>query len=178
MYSLSHLIRGLIVNGALRANIKKRKKNQMKKKSDPRHKKRIEVVKALFEKIFRPDSKSIKNPVAAQVAAKEKQIDTLITKYAPTWPINQIAPIDLAILRLAIWELLFKKPKDPYKVTIDEAVEIAKQYGTKTSGSFINGVLGSIVKSKVKVKSPRPRQATRPRPDEVGKRGGQSQKSN
>ena len=57
-------------------------------------------------------------------------------------------PTELAALRLAIWELIFKKQKEPYKVIIDEAVEIAKEYGSETSGSFVNGVLGSIVKAK------------------------------
>ncbi|OGD83202.1 transcription antitermination factor NusB [Candidatus Curtissbacteria bacterium RBG_13_40_7] len=118
----------------------------MKKRSDPRHQKRIEIVKALFEQIFNKDQKIVKNQNAAQIINYEKEINALIAKYAPTWPINQIAPMDLAILKLGIWELLFKEPKDPYKVVIDEAVEIAKQYGTETSGSFINGVLGSIVK--------------------------------
>ena len=74
----------------------------------------------------------------------------MIAQNAPAWPIEQINPVDLATLRLAIYELLYKKKKEPYKVIIDEAVEIAKDYGTETSGSFINGVLGAIVKSKLK----------------------------
>lgn len=72
----------------------------------------------------------------------------LISKNAPVWPIAQIAPIDLATLRLSIWELLYKKNKEPYKVVVDEAIEIAKEYGSESSPKFINGVLGSIIKSK------------------------------
>ncbi|OGD88683.1 transcription antitermination factor NusB [Candidatus Curtissbacteria bacterium RIFCSPLOWO2_02_41_11] len=120
----------------------------MKRKSDPRHKMRVQTVKALFEKNFRSNLKIAKTSMVAKIITKQKAIDKLITQHAPTWPLNQIAPIDLATLRLAIFELLFKKNKEPYKVVIDEAVEIAKQYGSEASGSFVNGVLGSIVKSK------------------------------
>ena len=77
---------------------------------------------------------------------------SLLKKYAPSWPIDQIATMDLAILRLSIWELAFKDKKEPYKVVVDEAVEIAKEYGTGTSGGFINGVLGTIIKTYPKLK--------------------------
>lgn len=79
--------------------------------------------------------------------ANLKGIDREITKNATAWPLSQIAPMDLAILRLAIYELLYKDKKEPYKVIIDEAVEIAKEYGNQSSASFVNGVLGTVVKS-------------------------------
>src|SRR3989338_4970157 len=123
----------------------------MKKRSDTRHKLRVQIVKTLFEKSFRPKLKIEKDSVTAQIVAKQKEIDGLIKKNAPVWPLAQITPIDLATLRLAIWELLFNKKREPYKVIIDEAVEIAKQYSSETSGSFVNGVLGSILKSKFKM---------------------------
>src|SRR4030042_2411736 len=119
----------------------------MKRKSDPRHKNRQKTVKKLFEQSFRKDVEIKNGSDAEQVLKKQKDIDKLIKKYAPSWPLTQIAPVDLATLRMAIWELMFKKKKEPYKVIVDEAVEIAKEYGTETSGSFINGVLGSIIKS-------------------------------
>jgi len=72
------------------------------------------------------------------------EIDEIISKFAPKWPIDKINHLDLAVLRCAIWELKFH-PKTPPKVVIDEAVEIAKEYGTDTSGSFVNGVLGGII---------------------------------
>ena len=122
----------------------------MKTKNDPRHLERTKAVKSLFAKGFRNGMKIQKATLAGQVSQKQKAIDKLITKNAPAWPIDQINPLDLATLRLAIYELLFKKKKEPYKVVIDEAVEIAKDYGTETSSSFVNGVLGSIVKSKLK----------------------------
>lgn len=122
----------------------------MKTKSDPRHIARVTAVKKLFEKRFRPKLEVKKHTLAAKILEKQKDIDKEIKKNAPAWPLEQIAPIDLAILRLAIYELLFKEEKEPYKVIIDEAVEIAKEYGSESSRSFVNGVLGAIVKSKVK----------------------------
>lgn len=135
--------------------LQRRGKNQhqeqkMKKRSDPRHKIRVQTFKTLFEKNFRPELKIEKSSTASQIITKQKEIDSLIKKNAPVWPLQQITPIDLTTLRLAIWELLFNRKKEPYKVIIDEAVEIAKQYGSETSGSFVNGVLGSIVKSELK----------------------------
>lgn len=120
----------------------------MKKRTDPRHLERTRAVKILFEKSFNKGLKLDSDSLAEKVFKKQKAIDKLITKSAPAWPIEQIAQMDLAALRLAIWELLYKDKKEPYKVIIDEAVEIAKQYGNQSSGSFVNGVLGTIVKSK------------------------------
>lgn len=126
----------------------------MKRKTDPRHQERINTVKVLFEKEFRRENYKLeKNSLADQILKKQKVIDVLIAKNAPAWPISQIAPIDLATLRLAIWELLYKKSKEPYKAVIDEAVEIAKQYGSQSSASFVNGVLGSLVKSQPLIKN-------------------------
>jgi len=71
-------------------------------------------------------------------------IDEIIKKYASTFPIEQIAPIDKNVLRLAIFEILFDN-KVPVKAAINEAIELAKSFGSNTSAKFINGVLGSIV---------------------------------
>lgn len=117
----------------------------MKTKSDPRHKARIIAVKNLFEASFRPKA-AVESQLAIETLKKRTKIDNLLKKYAPAWPINQIAPVNLAILRLAIFELMFKTKKEPYKVVVDEAVEIAKEYGNQSSASFINGVLGVIIK--------------------------------
>ncbi len=72
-------------------------------------------------------------------------IDKEITSSAPEWPLERINKIDLAILRLAVYELLIQK-KEPPKVIIDEAVELAKEFGSENSAAFINGVLGNILK--------------------------------
>ena len=73
-------------------------------------------------------------------------IDPIIAQCAPEWPLDKLNPVDLAILRLAGYELLIDKSA-PYKVIIDEAVEIAKEFGGEKSGPFINGALGNLVKS-------------------------------
>lgn len=124
----------------------------MKRKADPRHKQRVATVKKFFEQSFRKNIDFDKDSEAEKISANQKKIDAIIQKFAPSWPIEQIAPVDLAILRLSIWELMFKEKKEPYKVVVDEAVEIAKEYGTETSGGFINGVLGAIIKTYPKLK--------------------------
>ncbi|EKD79929.1 MAG: transcription antitermination protein NusB [uncultured bacterium] len=102
----------------------------MKTSSDPRHKKRILQVQAQFSQSFHP---GFTTPV-----------DPTISLAAPEWPLSKINKIDLAILRVATDELLHSDT--PPKVVIDEAVEIAKTYGTESSASFVNGVLGTILK--------------------------------
>lgn len=76
-----------------------------------------------------------------------KEIDKIIEKAAPEWPLEQIAPIDRNVLRIGLYELLFANPEEvPPKVAINEAIEIAKKYGGPNSGKFINGVMGTIYK--------------------------------
>ena len=70
-------------------------------------------------------------------------IDGKIHKFAPAWPVEQIAMVDRNILRLAIFEILFDN-KVPVKVAVSEAVELAKLFGSENSAKFINGVLGSV----------------------------------
>lgn len=72
-------------------------------------------------------------------------LDQKIQQAAPEWPIDKIAKIDLAILRLATYELIVER-KEPPKVVIDEAVELAKAFGNENSPKFVNGVLGTILK--------------------------------
>ena len=79
------------------------------------------------------------------VAKHEKEIDDIIEKAAPEWPIPQIAPVDRNVLRIGLFELLFGDRKEvPPKVAINEAIEIAKTFGGDSSGRFVNGVLGTI----------------------------------
>jgi N utilization substance protein B len=70
-------------------------------------------------------------------------IDRNIHRFAPAWPVEQIAMVDRNILRLAIFEILFDN-KVPVKVAVNEAVELAKTFGSENSAKFINGVLGSV----------------------------------
>ena len=80
------------------------------------------------------------------VGTHQVELDTLIGRYAPEWPVEQIALIDRNILRLAIFEILLRNDT-PVKVAINEAVELAKEFGSDSSGRFVNGVLGSLVAS-------------------------------
>lgn len=95
----------------------------------------------LFAASFRtkPDF-SVKN-----IWEKLDVIDPLIAKAAPEWPLDRINPTDLAILRLAIWELVIDKTT-PLRVIIDESIELAKEFGSDNSPAFVNGVLGSLTK--------------------------------
>lgn len=79
------------------------------------------------------------------------QIDGIISKAAPEWPIDQIAIIDRNVLRIGLYELLYADKKEvPPKVAINEAIEVAKSYGGINSPKFINGVLGTVYRELVK----------------------------
>jgi len=78
------------------------------------------------------------------VSTEREELDRLIGRYAPEWPVDQIAIIDRNVLRISIYEILMCDDT-PTKVAINEAVELAKQYGSDSSGRFVNGVLGSLV---------------------------------
>lgn len=81
------------------------------------------------------------------IMEKMPEIDQMITKYAPEWPIEQITIVDRNVLRVGIYELLFgDRAQVPPKVAINEAIELAKNFGGESSGKFINGVLGTIYK--------------------------------
>jgi N utilization substance protein B len=73
----------------------------------------------------------------------QEQIDAIIEKYSKRWKINRISKVDLAILRVAIYEIM-KIDDIPVSVSINEAVELAKKYGNDESGSYVNGILGRI----------------------------------
>jgi ADP-ribose pyrophosphatase YjhB (NUDIX family) len=81
------------------------------------------------------------------VLAKQSDLDKVIEKAAPDWPIDKISVVDRNILRLGLYELLFAdREQVPAKVAINEAIELAKTFGGENSGKFINGVLGSVYK--------------------------------
>jgi len=94
------------------------------------------------------------------VISKRPELDQVIEKAAPEWPIDRISPVDRNILRLGLFELLFADRKEvPAKVAINEAIELAKQFGGENSSRFVNGVLGAVYK-----------EIGEPGKDEVGKR--------
>jgi N utilization substance protein B len=71
-------------------------------------------------------------------------LDQVIAQYAPEWPLEQIAAIDRNIMRLACWEFASPNGDTPIKVAINEAVELAKRFGSESAPRFVNGVLGSL----------------------------------
>ncbi len=81
------------------------------------------------------------------VLAKKADVDLVIEKAAPEWPLDRIAPVDRNILRIGLYELLFAdRTQVPAKVAINEAIELAKTFGGDSSGRFVNGVLGAVYK--------------------------------
>ena len=81
------------------------------------------------------------------VVANLKEINEIIARAAPQWPISQISIVDRNVLRIGIYELLYEdKAAVPPKVAINEAIELAKAFGGENSGKFINGVLGTVYK--------------------------------
>lgn len=113
----------------------------MKNPLDPRHKNRQKIVEDLFKKGFHNQPIGDTSKI---IFSKLDVIDRGIKNAAPEFPIEKINKVDLAILRLAVYELLVEK-KEPAKVIIDEAVELAKEYGGETSPAFVNGALGNII---------------------------------
>lgn len=95
------------------------------------------------------DDKAFVESLVNGVLAAQSSIDAQITPIAPDWPIEQIARIDRNILRIGIYELLHKADVVPPKVAINEAVELAKAFGSDNSSKFVNGVLGTAFRTLV-----------------------------
>src|SRR3972149_2150935 len=78
-------------------------------------------------------------------------LDLMIAKYAPEWPLDQVAAIDRNILRMAFWEFAVQR-ETPLKVAINEAVELAKQFGSDSAPRFVNGVLGALAEREQEIR--------------------------
>jgi transcription antitermination protein NusB len=115
----------------------------MKTSQDPRHKKRQRLVQELFSMAFHEQPLSHD---AQKIWEKKDFLDTKIQEVAPDFPVQKINRVDLAILRMAAYELLIGKQAPP-TVIIDEAVELAKEFAGESSPPFINGVLGHLLAS-------------------------------
>ena len=94
------------------------------------------------------NDKILTDTIVNGVKSHNDEIDNIISDCAPEWPVDKISKIDLVILRIAVFELLYNK-EIPEKVAIDEAVELAKEFGNDTSSKFVNGVLGTVVDKKL-----------------------------
>jgi N utilization substance protein B len=97
-----------------------------------------------------PEAKRYSEVLVRGVVSSRKEIDGLIEKYSENWALERMLLVDRNILRIAAYELLYC-PDIPYKVAIDEAVELAKKYGSEDSGAFINGILDRVAKALAKV---------------------------
>ena len=91
--------------------------------------------------------KAFVKKLAYGVEKKHKKLDEMIQPIAPEWPLAQIARIDLSILRMALYELTEMSDVTPPKVVINEAVELAKAFGSDNSSRFVNGVLGTAYRN-------------------------------
>ena len=91
------------------------------------------------------DDKGFIQRLVDGVLRQRQEIDDLITKYAPEWPLEQITMVDRNVLRIGIYEMRYDDDI-PEKVAINEAIELAKTFGGESSGKFVNGVLGTIYK--------------------------------
>lgn len=92
-----------------------------------------------------PEGLSFLRWLLTGVLANQSDLDALIARYAPEWPVDKLAAIDRNILRLALFELVSPESDAPAKVVINEAVELAKTFGSDSSSRFINGVLGTAL---------------------------------
>ena len=98
----------------------------------------------LEESPIPPEGEKFCRELLYGVLQNQRALDALIQRFAPEWPIEQMAPVDRNILRLAAYEIIFDKGTPP-KVAINEAVELAKIFGSDSSPRFVNGVLGTIL---------------------------------
>lgn len=120
-----------------------------KQSSDPRHLRRAAVMQQVFALSFYRDPAQQQkyqqeHPELLPIAEQLVEIDGTIQQFAPERPISQINKVDLAILRTIMFE--WKTGQTPKKVLIDEAVELAKEFGTESSPRFVNGVLAQLLK--------------------------------
>lgn len=117
-------------------------------------------IKAITERNLKQYSKAIGDvdfvhDSTKEVVKRQAEIDAILSPAAPEWPVEQIARIDRAVLRLAIYELVIKQEVPP-KVIINEAVELAKSFGGENSSKFVNGVLGTVYREHFKETAEQP----------------------
>ena len=114
--------------------------------------KKKDSLKEILERNTKEFAAGLEDPsfiyqLADGVTEHLKEIDKIIEKAAPQWPLEQIAVVDRNVLRVGLYELLFGNREEvPPKVAINEAIELAKKFGGDTSGKFVNGVLGAVYK--------------------------------
>ncbi len=108
-----------------------------------RHESEGVITRLSGENKLTEDNSMFVRELVVGVISHKKAIDERIREFAPSWPVDQISVVDRNILRLAIFEILLDN-KVPVRAAINEAVELAKDFGSDSSSRFVNGVLGSI----------------------------------
>ncbi len=104
---------------------------------------REEDVLARYGEDLSPEAREFMSRMVHGALESEEEVDSMLEEAAPEWPISELAVIDRNILRLSLWELLIWG-ETPVKVAINEAVELAKKYGSDSAPRFVNGVLGTL----------------------------------
>ncbi len=111
-----------------------------------------DILSNRFTRLKMDDSlKEFISQIVSGVIKYKTNLDEFIADFAPEWPLDQVAVIDRNLLRIALWEIAVSQ-KTPVKVAINEAVELAKHYGSEGSPRFINGVLGGFIDNLKEIK--------------------------
>jgi len=122
----------------------------MKTITDPRHLRRIRILQALYSQQFTGTKviplPPVERPILEEINNNLVRINIEIDKFATKFPTNKMSKMDLSILQLGIYELLINN-HEPYKVILDESIELAKEFGAIKSSNFINGILGKLVEN-------------------------------
>ena len=122
------------------------------------------IAHRLEDASFPPEGEAFLRQLVSGVVINRDRLDALIQQYAPAWPVAQIAVIDRNVLRLALLELS-TIPDTPPKVAINEAVDLAKLFGSDSSSRFVNGVLGAAMSAEGPIELPRASEAVDPEKD-------------
>ena len=115
---------------------------------------RISTLEFLYQMEFQSQhspSEKNRSPLVQAVYEKKDKIDALLEKHSQNWKLSRMALMDLSILRLAVYEIVFSNSNESSKIFINEAVELAKLYGSEDSFKFVNGILDSIAKQEGKL---------------------------
>ena len=114
---------------------------------------RISALEFLYQMEFQTEKhpQQTTDHLAQAIHKKREDIDILLQKYSKNWKLSRMALMDLNILRLAVYEMVFSQSKESPKIFINEAVELAKLYGSSDSFKFVNGILDAIAKKEGKL---------------------------
>ncbi len=107
------------------------------------------LARRVVEDALAPEAAAYATELVSGVLRHVAAIDERIQRAAPAWPFSQMAGIDRNVIRIALYEALFREEKLPFKVAVNEAVELAKLFGSESSSRFVNGVVGRIVSEEI-----------------------------